>query len=124
MHLEIYKKRREVKGIVHTHSPYATGFSFSGEKIRRFEGFGKIKEPYLNEEDYAPPGSMELAKIASNSLEKDNILILKNHGVLAIGMDLNEAAILAEFIESSAKTDFVARTLIHEPIPIHLKHSR
>ena len=29
MHLEIYKKRPDVKAIVHTHSPYATGFAFS-----------------------------------------------------------------------------------------------
>ena len=27
MHLEIYKKREDVKAIVHTHSPYATGDS-------------------------------------------------------------------------------------------------
>ena len=63
MHLEIYKKRKEVSGIVHTHSPYATGFSFSGEKIPHLEGFGEIIKPYLNEVDYAVPGSMEFLKI-------------------------------------------------------------
>jgi L-fuculose-phosphate aldolase len=124
MHLEIYKKRVEVNGIVHTHSPYATGFSFSGEKIPHLEGFGKIKNPNLNEVDYAQPGSMELAKIVSNSLEKEDMLILKNHGVIAIGIDLDEAAILAEFVESSAKTSFVARILSREPILTHLMHSR
>ena len=35
MHLEIYKKRDDVNGIVHTHSPYATGFSFSNKRIKR-----------------------------------------------------------------------------------------
>ena len=29
MHLEIYKRRPDVQAIVHTHSPYATGFAFS-----------------------------------------------------------------------------------------------
>ena len=124
MHLEIYKKRREVSGIVHTHSPYATGFSFSGEKIPHLEGFGKIIKPYLNEINYATPGSKELAKIASNGLEKEDILILKNHGVLAIGTNIDEAVLLAEFIENSAKTSFIAHSLTHEPIPAHLKHSR
>ncbi len=124
MHLEIYKKRREMNGIVHTHSPYATGFSFSGEKIPHLEGFGKIIKPYLNEANYATPGSKELAKIASNGLEKEDVLILKNHGVLAIGTDIDEAFLLAEFVENSAKTSFIARTLIREPIPTHLKHSR
>ncbi len=33
LHLEIYKKKRsDVNGIVHTHSPYATGFAFSSKK--------------------------------------------------------------------------------------------
>ena len=66
----------------------------------------------------------ELAKIVSNSLEKEDMLILKNHGVIAIGIDLDEAAILAEFVESSAKTSFVARILSREPILTHLMHSR
>jgi L-fuculose-phosphate aldolase len=43
MHLEIYKNRSDVTAIVHTHSPYATGFAFSDKKLRRLEGFGEIK---------------------------------------------------------------------------------
>lgn len=46
MHLEIYKKRPDVNAIVHTHSPYATGFAFSDKKLKRLEGFGEIKNPY------------------------------------------------------------------------------
>lgn len=124
MHLEIYKKRKNVKGVVHTHSPYATGFSFSEKKITRFEGFGKIKTPYLNEINYASPGSVELAKEASDGLKNDDVLILKNHGVLAVGVNLSEAALLAEFVENSAKTEFVTYILSHESIPIHSKHSK
>ena len=40
MHLEIYKRRPDVNAIVHTHSPYATGFAHSSKKIKRYEGFG------------------------------------------------------------------------------------
>ena len=47
MHLAIYKKRPDVDAIVHTHSTYATGFAFSSKKIKRLEGFGEIKKPYL-----------------------------------------------------------------------------
>ena len=39
MHIEIYKKRPDVNGIVHTHSPYATGFAFSSKRLKRLEGF-------------------------------------------------------------------------------------
>ena len=124
MHLKIYEKRNDVGGVVHTHSPYITGFSFSNELIPRLEGFGKIKDPYLKVVEYAPPGSRALADAASSALIEEEVIVLKNHGVLTVGTDLDEAAILAEFIEGSAKTVFVARTLSREPILTHLKHSR
>lgn len=108
MHLEIYKKRDNIGGIVHTHSPYATGFSFSDEKIPRFEGFGKIDKPYLKTIDYATPGSAKLVKTASLGLKEEDVIILKKHGVIAVGSDLDEATLLAEFTESSAKTSFIA----------------
>lgn len=108
MHLEIYKKRDNIGGIVHTHSPYATGFSFSDEKIPRLEGFGKIDKPYLKTIDYATPGSAKLVKTASLGLKEEDVIILKNHGVIAVGSDLDEATLLAEFTESSAKTSFIA----------------
>lgn len=124
MHLEIYRKREDVRAVVHTHSPYATGFSFSDEKISRLEGFGKIENPYLKIVEYSPPGSAQLAASASQGLEKEDVLILKNHGVLAVGADLEEASLLAEFIEYSAKTSFVTHLLSRGQTPTHLKHSR
>jgi L-fuculose-phosphate aldolase len=124
MHLNIYKKRDDVKGVVHTHSTYATGFSFSTEKISRMEGFGPIEKTYISVVEYAAPGSDKLAEIASEGLENDDVLILKDHGVLVVGKNLDEAALLAEFTESTAKTEFVARIISREPIQVHLKRSR
>ena len=34
MHLAIYKKRSDVNAIIHTHSPFTTGFAFSNKKIK------------------------------------------------------------------------------------------
>ena len=111
MHLEIYKKREDVNGIVHTHSPYATGFAFSSKKIKRLEGFGEIKNPYLPEIDYKKPGSAELANNASNSIDNTDVLVLKNHGIICVSENLSEAESLAVFIEESAKTQFITYML-------------
>jgi L-fuculose-phosphate aldolase len=124
MHLSIYQKREDINSVVHTHSPYATGFSFSDEKIRRMEGFGAIKSPYIPVVEYVPPGTVNLANLASEALKNEDALILKNHGLVAIGTDLNEAILLAEFVEYTAKTEFLARVISHEPIPTHLKRSK
>lgn len=111
MHLEIYKKRPDISAIVHTHSPYATGFAFSDKKLKRLEGFGAIKSPYLQSIEYEKPGSDELAKSASEGIGSEDVLILKNHGVICISDDLKEAMLLAVFVEETAKTQFVTLML-------------
>lgn len=111
MHIEIYKKRPDVNGIVHTHSPYATGFAHSSKKIKRFEGFGTIKTPYLPEVEYENPGSDELAKKAGEKIGKEDVLILKSHGVICVNESLKEAALLAVFVEETAKTQFITHLL-------------
>ena len=111
MHLEIYKKRQDVNAIVHTHSTYATGFAFSNKRLKRLEGFGEIKNPYLHYIEYEKPGSDELAKNASDNISDEDVLILKNHGVICIGDNLKEAKLLAVFVEETAKTQFVSYML-------------
>jgi L-fuculose-phosphate aldolase len=110
LHLSIYKEKNHINGIVHTHSPFATGFAFSNKKIKRLEGFGKIRKSYLDEIDYIAPGSDKLAEQAVEALTED-VLVLKNHGILATGPNIEEACLLAEFIEDVAKTQFISETL-------------
>lgn len=111
MHLEIYKKRDDVNAIVHTHSTYATGFAFSNKNLKRLEGFGEIKNPYVASIEYAKPGTVELAKNVGEDIKNEDVLILKNHGVICVSDDLNEAKLLAVFVEESAKTQFVTYML-------------
>ena len=112
MHLNIYKERNDISSVVHTHSPIATGFAFAEEKINRLEGFGPIKEKYIPFVDYYPPGSIGLAEAVSNELKNQDIVVLKKHGVVAIGKNLDEATLLSEFIEESAKIQFIKSTLM------------
>ncbi len=111
MHLAIYREKPEVNGIVHAHSPYATGFAFSNKKLKRLEGFGAIKSEYIAEVPYEKPGSMELAQKAAEALKEEDLVILKNHGVIATGETVEEASGLIEFAEGIAKTQFVTHML-------------
>ncbi|MBC7119251.1 MAG: class II aldolase/adducin family protein [Methanobacteriaceae archaeon] len=108
LHLGIYKIRKDIKGIVHTHSPYATAFAFSDKRLKGFEGFNGDS---IDEVAYYKPGSLELAKECVKKMEKSKVLILKNHGIVCCGSDLQEAVQLAEFIEESAKIQFLAYIL-------------
>lgn len=111
MHLEIYKKRSDVGAIIHTHSPYATGFAFSDKRLRRLEGFGEIKNEYIPSVDYEKPGSEALALSVGENITGEDILILKNHGVICVSNNLKEAFSLSVFVEESAKTQFITHML-------------
>ena len=69
MHLGIYKKRDDINAIIHTHSPYATGFSFNYEKLKILEDYSKFYNINLSSVDYENPGSKELALKASKAVE-------------------------------------------------------
>ena len=111
MHLAIYREKPEVNGIVHAHSPYATGFAFSNKKLKRLEGFGAIKSEYVVEVPYEKPGSIELAEKAADALKDEDLVILKNHGIIAACETVEEASGLIEFAEGIAKTQFVTHML-------------
>jgi L-fuculose-phosphate aldolase len=111
LHLGIYNKRKDINAVVHTHSPHAAGFSMSGKKIKRLEGFGRIENSYIPSVKYSKPGSSELAKDTAQMMEDEDAVVLKDHGVVAAGVNLSEATLLAEFIEDIAKTQFIAHIL-------------
>lgn len=111
LHIGIYKKRDDVKSVVHVHSPYATAFAFSDKPLIRLEGFGEITSEYIKEVDYYPPGSKKLADNASKALEDDDAVLLKNHGVICVGENIDEATLLCEYIEGIAKTQYITHTL-------------
>lgn len=117
LHLSIYKKRKDINGIIHSHSPYATGFAFSEKKIKGRDRFEKISGSFLIDVEYEDPGSEELAISASKAAEHEDVIILKNHGVICMGSSLDEACELSEFIEDIAKTQFITYMLnLHDSI--------
>lgn len=108
MHLGIYKKRDDINAIIHTHSPYATGFSFNYEKLKILEDYSKFYNINLSSVEYENPGSKELALKASEKIIENDALILKKHGILCAGKNLKETESLIIFIEESAKTKFIS----------------
>ncbi|MDO5826005.1 MAG: class II aldolase/adducin family protein [Methanosphaera sp.] len=111
LHTEIYKKRSDVESVVHVHSPYATAFAFSKKRLTRLEGFGEITSEYIEEVEYYPPGSKKLADCASDMLKNEDAVLLKDHGVLCVGKNIDEATLLCEYIEGIAKTQYIAHVL-------------
>lgn len=112
MHAEIYKHFPEVHAVFHTHSPYATAFAATRQSIpavlieaHMFLG-GEIRCA-----DYATPGTAAVGLNAIPALEGRGGCTLANHGVLAVGSDLAQAYLRAEYIEDLAKIYAYAKTI-------------
>ena len=114
MHTEVYRRRDDVGGIVHTHSPYATTFASLGRGIDpahyliAFAGKGVPVAPY------ARNGTAELGRAAADTMGDRNAVLLRNHGVLAVGPTLDDAHNVGARVEYCARIDWQA-SLLGEP---------
>ncbi len=112
MHSEIYKNKPEVKAIVHTHSPNATAFAVAHEEIpvvlieMMFFLLGNV--PLAK---YAAPGSENLGINSVKAMEKRAACLLENHGVVAVGENLDEAYIRAVYVEDAANIYIKSRII-------------
>ncbi len=93
MHLTIYKSRNDVSAIIHSHPPYVTALSLLEED---FEPKTEEAKLYLKKGvgfvGSLEPGSMDLAKAVEWQIKKGHdVVVLKGHGLLAVGSTLREA---------------------------------
>lgn len=116
MHLEIYRQMKEAGGVIHAHPKYVLGFSAAGiglePILEQARGLGNI--PVLR---YAPSGSDELASIVAEGAKKYGLrrhglaMILRDHGIVTIGPNLNEAYIALEISQELAWTTFMIKII-------------
>jgi L-fuculose-phosphate aldolase len=101
MHLAAYRRRPDVGAVVHTHSPWATTWAVLGREIPAVHYVIASVGHRVRVAPYATFGSGDLAGLAVGTLGEDNAVLLANHGVLAVGPDLDGAfdnAVRVEFL--------------------------
>lgn len=117
-HATIYRVRPDVNAIVHAHNPITLGLALAGVQIKPMTLEGSILLGSVEVVPFAPPGSEELSKLVEERARKARVLILQNHGVMALGSNLLEAEAMAETLEDASKIQFVCMALGREPSPI------
>ena len=133
LHVAIYRLRPEINAIIHTHPVYLTSFASCHKAL---------KEPIMSEnilyfEDipvakYAMPSSDELVKNTIKHLKKRDVVMMANHGAIAIAANLEDAFAKIETAEYYAQvtlnTHIIGKPkyLSDEDISdlLKLKHSR
>lgn len=112
VHLEFYKKRKDINAIIHVHPPFLS--SFAAARIALDEPvmaenvyyFGKI--PLA---DYALPSSKMLVDCTAKYFDKYNAVLMANHGFIVGDTDLKQAYLKLELAESYAQVVLNAKIL-------------
>jgi len=112
MHLAIYKTRPDIKAIVHAHPPYGTAYASSNKKLNsELTSEGRLVLGEIAFAKYELMGTQKLADIVAQSATGSNIILMQNHGVIALGKTLLEAYDRLEVLEFTAKMNFITESL-------------
>src|SRR5437868_7302035 len=112
LHLAVYAARPDVGAVIHTHSIHASAFAVAGRPI----------PPILDEQVILLGGAIDVAEygesstdmLASNAvtaLADRAAVLLRNHGAVTVGRDLDEAIAAAELVERVAQSSVISGAL-------------
>lgn len=92
LHVAIYKQRPEINAIIHTHPLYLTSFAACHKKL---------DEPIMSENilyfedipvaEYAMPSSIELVEKTMEHLKNRDVVMMANHGAIAVADNMEHA---------------------------------
>jgi L-fuculose-phosphate aldolase len=121
MHLEAYRRRPDVRAVVHAHPPITVALSIAGVPM---------DTPLLPEvivllgliptTDYAMSSSDEGATAIRQLIADHDALILQRHGTLTVGATLTAAFMRLETVEQNARIHFMLAQLgADNPLAAH-----
>lgn len=110
IHSGIHEVRPDIQCIIHTHSPWGTLFSTLGQKIKPLDQNACMfyENHAIYEEFHGAVHEHDEAVRLRNSLGDANVLVLKNHGTITCGSDIESAAMLMIHIEKAYRLNFFA----------------
>ena len=127
LHMAIYKARKDVNAIVHTHSIFASAVAVARCGIPPIiEDLVQVVGGEVNVATYALPGTKELAENVVKELSDKNAVLLANHGVVGVGRGLEEAFMVCEIVEKSAQI-LIYSKMLGNPVILNaedVKHLR
>ncbi len=111
-HQGIYQARKEISAIIHVHSDYATCIACTRQDIPAFHYMvAKAGGNSIRCAEYATFGTGELSQNAVKALHDRSACLLANHGMIALGKNIESAYKLAEEVENISKHFCISKQL-------------
>ena len=111
-HVAVYKARRDISAVIHTHSIYASVLAVAGVALPPIldELVAYLGGP-VEVAEYGFPSTEDLGEKAIQAMGERNAVFIRNHGVLAAGRDMPDALRACELVERAAQIYIQARAL-------------
>jgi L-fuculose-phosphate aldolase len=120
MHVAVFNARQDVDAVIHAHPLYSTAFSSMGENIPLIhDEAAQTLGDVIRTAEYALPGTLEIANNCVKSLgTKAKACLLRSHGSICIGKDMDECFKVATVLEMVARIYYLIRSMGGKYIPI------
>ena len=112
IHLKVFNNRKDVNSVIHCHPIYATAIASSLEEFPNTSfpeailSLGKI--PICQ---YDTPSTVGLAESLNPYVDFANVMLLSNHGAVAVGESIKTAYYRMEKLEHVSKTVVIAKSI-------------
>jgi L-fuculose-phosphate aldolase len=110
LHLEVYRQRPDVRAVIHSHPANATALTVAGVPFPInvlpdiLEDLGPVPTTR-----FALPDSADSAAAIGEYIKEHNTILIRNHGAITFGADLEEALNRLELLEYVARTVLTAK---------------
>ena len=111
MHLSVLQNRPDISAVIHAHPTTATFYTASDIDIDTTltaEAYAVLGHPARA--PYALMGTKGLAHSLTQAALKSNVVLMENHGILTLGVNLLEAFNRMEVLECAAKMNWMMRS--------------
>jgi L-ribulose-5-phosphate 4-epimerase len=113
IHSEIYRVRPDIQAVIHTHSTYSVALSSTGRPLRPISqggaAFSGALPVYTDTIDLIR--TPELGSGVAKALGPHSAVLLKNHGVVVAGRNVEEAVVLLVMLENAARIQLLAEAV-------------
>ncbi len=105
LHAEIYRTRKKINAVVHTHQPYASTLAAAHRDLPPIlDDQAQILGPNVRCADYGLPNTKKIVKATTKALKGRFAAFMANHGAVTLGRTMEEAIIAALVLEKACKT--------------------
>jgi L-fuculose-phosphate aldolase len=113
MHRAVYGMRGNIGGIVHAHPPFLTAYALCAKPFdSRAHAEMLWDHKRIEVAPYGRPGSDDIYAGVKPILDKGrDVLLLANHGVLAVGKTVFDALNKLESVENAAKISVISKLI-------------